>query len=396
MKPTTTPQAAAPTARPEIAIFRNNLFRISEPFITQQAGQLQRYRPYYLGRLRFGEPPPGFDSYAVEDRSLRSRLLRAGWQILSREIQSYVHVLGGRRPALIHAHFGIDAVYALPLARRLGVPLVTTFHGFDATLSTPFLLRSPAWMHYPLRRQELARQGSLFLCASAFLRERVLAMGFPPARTYVHYIGIDARSITMRDPSEEAPIILHVARLVEVKGTRYLIEAFSKIAQSIPDLRLVLIGDGPERRSLETLARLRRIESRIDFLGSQSHIEVMAWMRKAKVLVLPGVQTVSGRVEGLGMVLLEAAATGVPMIGSHLGGIPEVVLHRQTGLLVTPRDVDSLAQAIEEVMGDSALRQRMGMAARLHIERHFDIHRQTERLEDFYDQALRMPSEQTR
>jgi len=391
MIPERLPPETEPASRPEIAIFRNNLFRISEPFITQQSVQLRRYRPFHLGRLRFGDPPPGFDAFAVEDLSPRWRLPRAGWQIVSRETGSYVEVLGQRRPALIHAHFGIDAVYALPLAQRLGVPLVTTFHGFDATLSTPALLRSPAWVHYPLRRGELARQGDLFLCASAFLRERVLAMGFPPERTHVHYIGIDAQSVRVRDASEETPIILQVARLVEVKGTRYLVEAFAKVAGSMPDSRLVLIGDGPERTSLEALARHLGLEARIDFLGARSHREVMAWMRKAAMLVLPSVPTSTGRTEGLGMVLLEAAATGVAMIGSRLGGIPEVILHRETGLLVAPRDVNGLAYAIREVAEDAPLRRRMGMAARLRIERNFNIDRQTALLEGFYDQAIAAP-----
>ena len=125
-----------------------------------------------------------------------------GWQMISRSSRPHLRLLAERRPALIHAHFGIDGVYALPLARRLGVPLVTTFHGYDATLSTAALLTSPAWANYPLFRRRLARQGDLFLCASSFIRERVLAMGFPEARTKVHYSGIDYRSVRRRDPAE--------------------------------------------------------------------------------------------------------------------------------------------------------------------------------------------------
>src|SRR6201999_1336894 len=115
----------------------------------------------------------------------------------------YLRLLGARRPALLHAHFGIEGVYALPVAKRLGIPLITTFHGFDATLSTAALLRSPAWANYPLFRRSLARRGALFLSASAFIRERLLAMGFPESRTRVHYIGVDCRAIRPREPGEE-------------------------------------------------------------------------------------------------------------------------------------------------------------------------------------------------
>src|ERR1700748_2598457 len=168
----------------EIAIFRHNLFRLSEPFIAQQAQRLQRHRPFYLGRLRFGPTPAGAESLALEDlRPLPWP--RLGWQMMTRNPGPYLRLLGARRPALLHAHFGIEGVYALPVAKRLGIPLITTFHGFDATLSTAALLASPAWAHYPLFRHRLAAEGDLFLCASEFIRERLLAMGFPEARTKV-------------------------------------------------------------------------------------------------------------------------------------------------------------------------------------------------------------------
>ncbi len=372
----------------EIAVFRHNLFRISEPFITQQAQHLRRHKPFYLGRLRYGAAPAGAESLALEDLWPRWPLPPIGWQMLTRNPEPYERVLAGRRPSLIHAHFGIEGVYALPLARRLNVPLVTTFHGFDATLSTAALLCSPAWANYPLFRHRLARQGDLFLCASSFIRDRVLAMGFPEARTRIHYIGVDCQAIRPRDPAEETPTILHVARLVEVKGTQYLIRAFAAVAARHADVELVLIGDGPLRRSLEGLVASLGLERRVRFLGALPHAQVLDWVRKAAMLVLPSIRTRSGRVEGLGMVLLEAAATGVPMVGSRLGGIPEVVIDGRTGLLAPERDPDALSDRIGALLDDPAARHAMGAAARDHVARQFDIHRQTEALEDHYDSVL--------
>ena len=129
----------------QVGIFRHNLFRLSEPFITQQAERLHRYRPLYLGRLRYGAPPPGAEALALEDLAPQMRLLPAAWHMLSASPHPYLYMLEGRRPDLIHAHFGVEGVYALPLAARLGVPLVTTFHGFDATLGPIGLLANPAW-----------------------------------------------------------------------------------------------------------------------------------------------------------------------------------------------------------------------------------------------------------
>lgn len=372
----------------EVAIFRHNLFRISEPFIAGQAQHLRRYKPLFLGRLRFGRPPDGVESLALQDLPGRWPLPRIGWQMLTRDPRPYQRLLRGHRPSLIHAHFGIEGVYALPLAKRLGIPLVTTFHGFDATLATWALLGSPAWAQYPLLRRRLAREGDLFICASSFIRERLLAMGFPEARTHTLHIGVDCRSIRPRQPVEETPVILHVARLVEVKGTRYLLRAFATVARRYPGVQLVIIGDGPLRRALRSLAASLGVEDRVRFLGALGHADVLAWMRRAAMLVLPGIRTTTGRVEGLGLVLLEAAATGVPAIGSLSGGIPEGVIDGRTGYLVPERDHEALAARIGELLDDPGRRQRMGAEGRALVERCFDIERQTGTLESFYDSLL--------
>ena len=371
-----------------IAIFRQNLFRVSEPFITQQAGRLRRYRPAYLGRLRFGDAPRDAPSFALQDAGRWRSWPTIGWQVLTRSPAAYQRLLGGCKPSLIHAHFGIDGVYALVLAKRLNIPLITTFHGFDATLSTPALLSSPAWMNYPLFRHQLARQGDLFLCVSSYVRDRVVAMGFPPERTRVHYIGVDCQAIQPRTPNEETDTILHVARLVEMKGTQYLIRAFATLAQRYPHTSLVIIGDGPLRRSLGALARSLGLGRRVEFLGALPHAQALAWMRKAAMLVLPSVKTGTGRIEGLGMVLLEAAATGIPVVASNVGGIQEGVVDGQTGFLVPGRDAEALCRRMGELLDRPDTRRRMGADARAFVLRQFDIGRQTEILEDLYDAVL--------
>jgi len=368
----------------EVAIIRHNLFKISEPFITAQALQLKRYKPIFLGRYRQGDIPPGAEALAISD-SGPAWPLRAAAQMLGRSPAPFLSLLGGRRPALLHAHFGIEGAQALPLARRLGVPLITTFHGFDATLSTAALLSSPAWAYYPLFRRQLAAQGAMFLCASGFIRGRLLAMGFPEARTRTHYIGVDCRRITPRDAAEGPKIILHVARLVEVKGTLHLLRAFARLGG---EAELVIIGDGPLRKALNAEAAALGVKARVRFLGALPHAEVLAWMHKAAMLVLPSVRTGTGRIEGLGMVTLEAAATGVPVVGSDIGGIPEAVIDGETGFLVPERDHEGLASRIEGLLADPSLRLRMGGAARRLVEQKFNLVTQTRVLETLYDEAL--------
>lgn len=372
----------------QVGVFRHNLFRVSEPFITQQVAQLKRYQPLYLGRLRYGAAPLGADVVALEDLSPGFKTLPAAWHMLSASPHPFLYSLAGRRPDLLHAHFGVEGVYALPLAQRLGVPLVTTFHGFDATLGAKGLLTNPAWARYALRRKLLAKKGSVFLAASKFLRDKLLALEFPEDRVLVHYIGVDTGAITPRDPALEEQVILHVARLEEVKGTEWLIRAVAKLPPPHKTAKLVIIGEGRLRKKLQKLARELGIAGQVVFMGACSHARVLEWMRYAAMMVLPSVRTQSGREEGLGMVLLEAAATGLPCVGTRVGGIPESIVEGETGFLVPERDSEALAIAIGTLLANAPLRQRMGAAARRRVEQFFDSRRQTAYLEDIYDVLL--------
>jgi colanic acid/amylovoran biosynthesis glycosyltransferase len=374
----------------ELAIFRHQLFKISEPFIEQQAGQLTNFSPLYLGKARFGPLPKKGDSLALEDLPGQQGLPSRLWQVVTRDPRPYIRLLGHRHPPLIHAHFGVEGVYALPLAKQLGVPLVTTFHGFDATTSRKalFCSRIPSWINYARFRHQLAQQGELFLCVSKFIRDRVLELGFPRDRTHVHYIGIDTEAVRPRESREEMPLVLHVARLVEKKGTAYLIRAFAKISPKFPEAELVIVGDGPLRASLEALARSLHVEGRIRFLGSQSHAQVLEMMRKAACMVLPSINARTGDAEGLPMVLYEAAATGIPLVGTRHGGIPELIIDGKTGFLVAQRSVNELAVRVEELLADKNIRAYLGAEARISVQTHFDIKRQNAKLEEFYNSLL--------
>jgi len=228
----------------------------------------------------------------------------------------------------------------------------------------------------------LARRGDLFLCVSEFIRGKLLAQGFPAQKTRVHYIGVDTARLTPRAAAEEEKIVLHVARLVEVKGTEYLIRAFAKLP---PGCRLVVIGDGELEGRLRKLAGELGVQA--EFLRGMGHEDVLGWMRKAAVLVLPSVRTASGREEGLGMVTLEAAALGVPVIGSDVGGIPEAVVEGETGFLVPSRDPEALAVRLADLLGSAELRARFGAAGRVRVEQTFDLQRQSEALEALYDEV---------
>jgi glycosyltransferase involved in cell wall biosynthesis len=374
-----------------VAILRHQLFLPSETFISEQARALCAFAPLLVGRVLGGEPQAAVP-WHVPQASAFGQLR----YVLGRNPRLFLPRLSRCRPVLIHAHFGVEAVYGMELANRLDVPLVTTFHGFDATLKAFELLRSGkvSWVQYLLRRMELKGRGALFIAVSGFIQSRLVALGFPADRISQHYIGVDTAAFESNDTDAESaagsdgPVILHVARLVEKKGTMHLLDAFAQIAGRHDRARLAVIGAGPLRAALEARATALGVGARVRWLGAVPHAEVRRWLRRAAVFCLPSCTADNGDAEGLGQVLLEAAASGVPVVGTHHGGIPEAVVDGTTGYLVRERDVGQLADALDALLSSADLRRQFGAAARRFVRDRFDLHTQTRELERLYQTVL--------
>ncbi len=377
------------SAKPCVAVLRHQLFLPSEVFIAEQALALRRFAPLLVGRTLAGPPRADVD-YHVPVAGAFAQLR----YVLRRDPRLFLPELERRRPVLVHAHFGVEAVYGMELAARLDVPLVTTFHGFDATLKRTELLKSRklTWIQYLCKRADLCRRGTLFIGVSKFIVARLEELGVPVERTQLHYIGVDTAVFESRgedaDLDSQPLVILHVARLVEKKGTTYLLDAFAKIAAQHPRAELVVIGTGPLAGRLEQRAANLDIGARVRWLGAQPHAAVRQWLRCAAVLCLPSCTAANGDSEGLGLVLLEAAASGIPVVATHHGGIPEAVEDGSTGYLVPERDAAALAGALDALLAGDSLRARMGQQGRRLVRERFDLRRQTGHLEQLYAETL--------
>lgn len=370
-------QPSPPESRAAVAIFRSPLFNASETFVQAHAVGLKRYRP-----LLVGLEDKGNVSHALRDRLV---LPESAWEALRFRlggVGAMAERLRRAAPALVHAHFATDGLLALPLAKALGVPLATTLHGFDVSRSRSAMLGSGrlSWIGYALRRHRLMRGGNLFLAVSDAVRRRAVAQGFPESRTRTHYLGVDLARFAPDPAAAEPGLILHAGRLVEKKGTAVLIEAMARL----PQARLVVIGDGPQRAALE-----RRAPERVRFLGALPPGEVAAWMRRAWVLAAPSVTARDGDAEGLPTVIVEAAASGVPAVGTDHSGIPEAIGDGETGFVVPEHDAEALAARLASILDSPGLRRRLGEGARARAEARFDAERQTARLESIYDELLR-------
>lgn len=375
-----------------VAVYRHQLFRPSETFITEQARHLVRTAPLLIGREEEGPRPGDTPALSLTHDLPRGRTARY-WHALSADPSPFLHMLHrhGVRPALVHAHFGPEGVYAIPLARALGVPLVTTFHGFDASVATRSLVRSrkPSWVRYALRRRRLWREADAIVAVSRFVRTRLVQAGAPSEKIHELPIGIDIAKVDAARGSErprpDSMRILAVARHVEKKGLDDLIRAVAALPGELRGrVDLVLIGEGPLRPQHEALARDCGLASQTQFLGARSHEEVLREMQRADVFCVPSRTAVDGDVEGLGMVFLEAAAARLPVVATRHGGIVEAVADGETGILVGERRPDALAVGLARVLQDPATARLYGNQGRAYVESRFDIRRCTARLEDLY------------
>ncbi len=373
--------------KPSVILFCGRLLPASETFIPLQGEGLQKFTPHYVGtRFVPGVALPPERIQVVNQGGVWGTVAEIVFKILGIAPQMSQH-LQTLNPVLVHAHFGVCGALALPLLNAVRVPLIVTFHGLDATMTDDYARRhSISTRVYLHRREALKQKTHLFICVSEFIKAKLLQQGFPGDKLLVHYIGIDTHLFRPDPTITREPVVLFVGRFVEKKGCEYLLQAMVQVSHQQPEASLVVIGDGPLRPDLEALAA--RTLPRYKFLGMQPAKVVRDWMHRSQVFVVPSVTSTMGDSEGLPMVVLEAQAMGLPVVASRHGGIPEAVIHEETGFLVNEREWQTLARYILVLLQDISVWQRLSVNGRQSVLDNFDVHQQTQILEDIYDGML--------
>ena len=382
-----TPDAedAAPTsARPTVAVYRDRLLIASETYIRTQGESLSRYRSHYVCMRRVrGLELPDERVLALNRGGRLGRLREVAFKMFGVS-PTLERALRHLHPVLLHAHLGVDGAAAMPLARRVGVPLVVTFHGYDATATDEAAAKRGYRYRVFLRRREaLKREARLFIAVSEFIRSRLLARGYPADKVVVHHIGVDTELFRARPEVPREPLVLAIGRLIETKGLTHLIAAMSQLRDRLPQAELLVVGRGSLRGALEEQARASG--ARVRFLGTITPAEVRELLNRARVVGLPSVTASDATVEAFPTVALEAQSMGVPVVGSISGGIPEAVVDGETGLLAPEGDSRALAAHIETLLTDDVRWRQLSEAAVRRARIHYDVRRQTALLEELYD-----------
>lgn len=274
------------------------------------------------------------------------------------------------RPQVVHAH-DPRGVAAAALALSFGAPTPRPL--FVAARRVDFRLKRNSFSRWKYR------QVDCLIAASRAIEDLLVEEGVARDRVVTVHEGIDLDRVLVAPPANihaefwlpaHAPIVGNVAALVPHKGQRYLIDAAALVLRTVPDARFVILGEGELRAHLEHQIREHRLEKHVILAGFRP--DVMSFHRSFDLFVLSSVT------EGLGTSLLDAMAASKAIVATRTGGIPEVVVDGETGLLVPPRDATALAAAIVRLLGDGGLRREMGDRGLARVRSRFSAARMVE------------------
>lgn len=273
---------------------------------------------------------------------------------------------------VIHAHWSLPQGLVGILCKKLfKVPCITTIHGSDMY-----------GLKFPLLRLLNAKviKYSDVCTANSKATARVACETYGTKNIEIIPVGVDDTFFFKRTRNADAikrelgidgRVVLFIGRLIDLKGVDYLIKATPEVLKRCPDINVLLVGSGPQKEYLMNLSKDLGVENRVVFIDKVPQDEILKFYAIASVFVLPSIVNARGETEGLGVVLLEAMASGVPVIGSNVGGIPDIITDGETGLLARQKDHNDLAKKIVILLSDEELRKNVTENALRCVKRNF-------------------------
>jgi colanic acid/amylovoran biosynthesis glycosyltransferase len=261
----------------------------------------------------------------------------------------------------IHAGFGNrPATAAMLLSRYSGVPFTFTTHAYDL------------FVNFPYASEKLARAAAVFTISNYNKRYLTDEHNCPPEKVHLLRVPFNKdRCDRISRNERDAKLIVSVGRLHPIKGLDYALEAIRIVSQKHKDICLVLVGDGPLENHLKTKAKQLGIEANVKFLGTMNNEAALELVSSSALFLLPSVIGPDGDRDGIPTAMIEAMYLETPVVSTRISGIPELVDDGVNGFLAEPGDVETLADRIDRLMGDEALRLEMGRRAREKVEHGF-------------------------
>lgn len=362
-----------------ILAYCDKMFTPSESFIPRGYSAFDRLKPIYVGHTINGPVPEGAE--AINLTPLHGATGTAGFKqfgIISKQLEAKLKALN---PIAIHASFGKSGAYALPLAKRLGLPLAVTYYGGDATKTSN--TKNSAFRVYNRRRQELWDKADLILPCSDFIRRELLAKGAPDDKMIVHHNTADPAKF---QPGNKENLLVFAGRWSPKKGIDTLIQALTKLGPELEGWTVRLCGNKPEgeRDAFEQGLhdQLSASGVKVDLAGWVPADEMPKHWAAAKIACVPSKRAPSGDAEGLPLVCIEAMLSGCALAATRHSGIVECVQDGKTGYLCDEGDADALAENLRKMLRDPDATARMGQAGLALATESFNLQKQSRKLED--------------
>ncbi len=379
------------TQLPVVASYIATFLKPEMLHLHRQVTGLRRWKPVVITQRRENADLFPFEPVIVR-RKPATRFLRAVWckQIARCPIRAYASEARGiaaeierSGASVLHVYFGHIGVYLLPLLRMRRLPAIVSFHGADAGVG----------MDRPTHRRAMAEMLTLadrILVRSESLAGSVGRLGAEPDRVRVHRTGLPLAEfpvVPRRAPETGAWHFVQASRLIAKKGIETALTAFAAFAHAHPQAHFTIAGSGPLETTLRATAGRLGVADRVTFAGFLDQDRLRALYASAHLFVHPSETGLDGDAEGVPNAMLEAMATGLPVVATRHGGIPEAVGDGISGWLVAERDAPGLADAMNRLTADHVEWERFGAAAAAAVRVRFDLAAQTAVLEGIYDEA---------
>ncbi len=385
--------------QPVVASYCTTFLKREMQHIYRQVTGLKRYRTFVITRSRENAESYPFEPVVELPRArvfflvrfYRKYILRQDALLYRGEFRQLTNVFSENPADLMHIYFGHTGVHLRHFIREWDLPIVVSFHGMD-------IMPRKQDPDYIVHMKDMLQVATLVLARSESLGEKLVELGCPAEKIRINRTGIPLQAFATVErtaPADGAWQIVQAARLIEKKGIDDALKAFAGFRKQYPAAHFHLAGDGPLRPALEQLAGELGLSEAVTFHGFCDQPSLVALYGRSHIFLHPSRTTAAQDQEGVPNAMLEAMATGLPVVATLHGGIPEAVTPEEDGLLAAENDPAALEQFLRRLVAEEGLYQRLAAGAAASVRRNFDSASRIAALEGFYDEARALRSATT-
>lgn len=361
-----------------IAIFTPNQNPYSETFIQAHKNYLKGNIYYYYGRknIQLESDPQLSSSWERRLLNLKRRLLKKPSNFIQETF--ILNSLRKNKVDVVLAEYGTHAHFILPFIKKSGLPLVVHFHGYDASVTKVVKDHN--------NYNEVFQYASKVVAVSRKMEHMLLEMGCPPEKLEYNVYGPQPEFLEVQPKFTEKQFVA-IGRFTDKKAPYYTILAFKKAIEKHPDAKLIMAGDGQLLNVCKNLVKHFGIEAQVEFpriITSEKYRELLS---ESLGFVQHSITAETGDMEGTPLAVLEASAAGIPVVSTKHAGIPDVIIHNETGLLCEEHDVEGMANNMIALLDDEAFAKKMGKAGKRNILANFSMERHINALQEILENS---------